>query len=60
MTCEEAGACSGTKAGGRNASPVIVVHGPNIANNWKRRMFEQTVDRLLQEEGKRFSLPTLN
>lgn len=58
-TCEECRACSGAKSG-TNASPTIIVHGPAVANNWKRRMFERTVDRLQAEEQRRFALPTLN
>jgi hypothetical protein len=58
-TCEQCRACSGAKSG-TNHSPVIVVHGPAVANNWKRRMFERTVERLQAEEHRRFGLPTLN
>jgi hypothetical protein len=60
LTCEECRACSGAKDGGKNASPAIVFHGPEIAGNWKLRLFERTVARLQDEETRRFSLPTLN
>jgi hypothetical protein len=59
-TCVECRACSGTKAGGANASPAIVFHGPDIANNWRTRTFEHTVARLTAEESRRFPLATLN
>lgn len=49
-TCEECGACSGTKTGGRNASPVIVVHGSEAGGYWKQRQYVQTMARLHAEE----------
>lgn len=41
-TCAECKACSGQKDGGRNASPVIVVHG--LA--WKVTRYEETLRRI--------------
>lgn len=62
LTCEECGACNGT--GGRKdgpggkVSPVIVFHGPKIANNFRLRTYTQTVQRLEAEEAgsRRFPL----
>jgi len=42
LTCETCKACSGAKGGGRNASPVIVVHG----HNWKARAYREVMGRL--------------
>jgi hypothetical protein len=58
-TCEECRACSGNKAGGRNVSPVVIFHGSEIAGAWKRRLYEQTLDRLHAEEAGRLSLPVV-
>ena len=41
-TCAECKACSGAKLGGRNASPVIVVHGLD----WKTKKYRDTLDNL--------------
>jgi hypothetical protein len=42
LTCEQCKACSGTKGGGRNATPVIIAHGLD----WKVTRYEQTLRRL--------------
>jgi hypothetical protein len=57
-TCADCRACSGTKLGGRNASPVIIVHGLH----WKVASYRRTLDRIEQEEGKsgRVSLTLVN
>ena len=46
LTCAECQACGGAKAGGRNASPVILFHGSSIAGNRALRMYRQTMERL--------------
>jgi hypothetical protein len=56
LTCEECGACSGAKAGGRNVTPVIYFHGPNIAANWKLRLYRQAVAEAQAEDTRRISL----
>jgi hypothetical protein len=50
LTCEECKACSGAKAGGRNATPAIVFHGPTIAGNYRLRRYETLQGQLLQAE----------
>jgi hypothetical protein len=47
-TCEHCRACSGSKAGGRNVSPVIVVHGLG----WKLSRYRETL-------AQRIALPLL-
>lgn len=61
MTCAECGACSGTKAGGKNASPVIIFHGPAVANNFRLRAYQATMHRLQEQEagGRRSPLPVV-
>jgi hypothetical protein len=49
-TCEECKACSGSKAGGRNATPAIVFHGPAIAGNYRLRRYETLQQQLLRDE----------
>jgi hypothetical protein len=61
LTCEECRACSGTKAGGRNATPAIIFHGPRIAGDWRAKRFEGY--QAQHDEGGRFvrlSLATVN
>ena len=41
-TCAECKACSGAKLGGRNVSPVIIVHGLD----WKTKKYRGTLDNL--------------
>jgi hypothetical protein len=56
LTCMECKACSGAKVGGKNATPVIIFHGPNIAANWKLRLYRQAVAEAQAEESRRISL----
>lgn len=60
LTCEECGACWGSREGGRNASPVIVFHGPHIAGDYRHKMYERLMGRLLGEEERRRPLPMVN
>jgi hypothetical protein len=50
LTCDECKACSGSKGGGKNATPVILFHGSSIAGNRTLRMYERTMTRLETEE----------
>lgn len=60
LTCEECMACSGSKAGGKNASPAIYFHGSTVGNGHAERVFRRTVSRLEAEDARRFALPTVN
>jgi hypothetical protein len=56
LTCDECKACSGAKSGGMNATPVIIFHGPDIAANWKLRLYRHTMADLQAAESRRFNL----
>jgi hypothetical protein len=54
-TCAECKACSGSKSGGANVSPVIIVHG--LA--WKVTRYRQTLDNLRPDRNGRIGLPLI-
>jgi hypothetical protein len=56
LTCEECGACNGAKPGGKNATPVIFFHGPDIAANWKLRLYRQAVAEAQAADSRRINL----
>jgi hypothetical protein len=61
LTCEQCRACSGAKSGGKNATPAVIFHGPDIANNWRLRRYELAMAQMVEQERPgRVSLPTLN
>jgi hypothetical protein len=60
LTCQECRACSGQKAGGRNATPAIYFHGSSIAGNRTLRLYERAVAGLQAEEARRVALPMVN
>jgi hypothetical protein len=61
LTCEQCKACSGSMSGGNNATPVVIFHGPDIANNFMLRKYVQTLAQIHAEEAKagRVPLPTV-
>lgn len=60
LTCEECKACSGAKAGRRNATPVIYFHGSSIAGNRTLRLYELAMARIEADEAKRIPLATVS
>jgi hypothetical protein len=60
-TCEQCRACSGAKAGDRNATPVIVFHDSPVGGHYKLRQFQRTMARLQAEEaGRRVPLAVVS
>jgi hypothetical protein len=58
LTCERCRACRGITDSPQAASPVIIVHGPTTVP-WKQKRYEETMERLLEQENGKMHLTVL-